>query len=84
VTVTIPPELVDQALKLTVPVGLKRPDAFYAQVADLYSRLAAGGVRGPAARIAKANDLPVTTVHRWVKEARNRGLLSSGRTGRVG
>jgi hypothetical protein len=56
----------------------KRPDAFYRAVADAYSWLAGHG-RRPAVELAEINGVPPTTVHRWIKEARRRGLLGPGR-----
>jgi DNA-directed RNA polymerase specialized sigma24 family protein len=56
----------------------KRPDAFYRAVADAYSWLAGHG-RRPAVELAAINGVPPTTVHRWVKEARRRGLFGPGR-----
>jgi hypothetical protein len=74
-----------QALTLRVPNDLKKPDAFYQRVADLYTMLADSGSRRPAQEIADANeDIEVSTVHRWVKEARRRRLLGSGRRGKAG
>jgi hypothetical protein len=68
-----------------VPNDLKKPDAFYALVAELYTALADSGSRRPAQEIADANkSVEVTTVHRWIKEARRRGLLGSGRKGKAG
>jgi hypothetical protein len=56
----------------------KRPDEFYRQVADVFTRAkAVKGRPGPAQRIAAANHVPVTKVHRWVKEARRRGLMGA-------
>ncbi len=72
------------ALRVRVPDGSKRPNSFYEKVAELYSTLAASGSRRPAAEIAEANQVPVTTVHRWIKEARARDLLGSGRRGKAG
>lgn len=63
---------------LVLPVnegGRRRPDTFYRRVVELHSYLAAEGSGRPAAEIAEANDVPVTTVHRWMKEARQRGLV---------
>jgi hypothetical protein len=51
-----------------------RPDAFYAAVADAFLWLASVSPR-PAQELATANGVPVTTVHRWVREAKSRGLL---------
>jgi hypothetical protein len=56
---------------------------FYREVVQIYAGLASQ-VRDPAARIADANGVPVTTVHRWVKEARRRGLLPAGAHGKAG
>jgi hypothetical protein len=56
----------------------KRPDDFYRAVAEAYSWLAGRG-RRPAPELADINDVPPTTIHRWVKEARRRGLLGPGR-----
>ena len=57
----------------------RRPDEFYLALAAEIASLASGGSRRPAADIAEANGVPVTTVHRWMKEARRRGLLSPAR-----
>lgn len=64
------------SLTIEVPEGSKRPDSFYADVAERYRRLSVQAKR-PAEELAIANGVPVTTVHRWVKEARRRGLLLS-------
>ena len=63
--------------------GRGRSDAFYAQVAALYRDLSLDSSR-PAALIAEANEVPVTTAHRWIKEARRRGHLPPGRAGKTG
>jgi hypothetical protein len=72
-------------LKFHVPAeGVsKKPDEFYVRVAKAYSWLA-GRTSRPAAELAERNDVPLSTVHRWVKEARRRGLLGPGRPGRAG
>jgi hypothetical protein len=69
--------------RLRVPTSNPKPVSFYRQVADTYRRLAAHGNR-PAVEMANANGVPVTTVHRWVKEARRRGFLPPGQKGRRG
>lgn len=61
----------------------RKPEHFYEAVAALYRSLAIDSSR-PAAMIAEANDVPVTTVHRWVKEARRREFLPPGRSGAAG
>jgi hypothetical protein len=64
-------------LRLSVPEGQPKPDSFYRKVAHLYSEVQVNTAR-PAAVIAEANGIPVSTVHGWVKEARRRGLLAAG------
>ena len=68
--------------RLKVPAGAKG-DGFYRQIASVYSALAAASNR-PAVELAAANNVPVTTAHRWVKEARRRGFLPPGQKGRRG
>lgn len=63
---------------LKVPEGRRKPDSFYQDVAVAYVELS-GRSKQPAADLAEANGVPVTTVHRWVKEARRRGLMAPGR-----
>jgi hypothetical protein len=53
---------------LSVPPGKKRSDDFYRSVFDLYDQLRRTEAR-PAAVIAKANDVPLPTVHGWIKRA---------------
>lgn len=38
----------------------------------------------PAKEIAGEAGVPVTTVHRWIREARRRGFLPPARKGRAG
>lgn len=59
------------------------PDAFYDSVASAYRTLVASTPR-PVSELAYANDVPVTTAQRWVKEARRRGLLAPGHPGKAG
>lgn len=75
VAVAVEPQLDVGADQL--PPG-KRPDAFYRAVADAYSWLG-GHMRHPAVELAEINHVPTSTVHRWIKEARRRGLLGPGR-----
>ncbi|WP_433053405.1 hypothetical protein [Dactylosporangium sp. CS-033363] len=60
-----------------------RPDIFYRQVADVYLEYAAASPR-PACDLADRHGVPVSTAHRWVKEARRRGFLPPGRPGKSG
>lgn len=65
------------------PKSRPYPDAFYESVAGVYRELLGDGLK-PAPAIAEMADVPVTTVHRWVKESRARGFLPAGRKGRAG
>lgn len=58
-------------------------DVFYQRVALAYRTYARMG-QHPAPAIAEEADVPVTTVHRWVRESRRRGYLPPGRQGQVG
>jgi hypothetical protein len=71
-------------MRLRIPGGGKKPDKFYAQVAAAYRWLAENGSRRPALDIAERNGVAVTTVHRWIAEARRRGILEPGVRGRAG
>jgi hypothetical protein len=67
-----------------IPAG-RKPDRFYESVATAYEYLVTEkGSRRPALELAERNDVPVTTVHRWITEARRRGLLGPGVKGRAG
>ncbi len=59
------------------------PDAFYDSIAAAYRSLVATTSK-PVSELANANDVPVTTAQRWVKEARRRGLLAPGHPGKAG
>ncbi|MGV9805554.1 hypothetical protein [Micromonospora chersina] len=67
---------------LTRPDGTD-PDGFSRRVAEAYAE-AARATRAPATVLAEEADVPVTTVHRWVREARQRGHLPPARKGRAG
>jgi hypothetical protein len=70
--------------RLSVPPPPRaKPDVFYKRVADVYRELV-GWTNRPAVELAEANGVPVTTAHRWVKEARRRGFLPPGQKGRRG
>jgi hypothetical protein len=73
----------ERRLRAKVPPGSRKSDAFYQRVAASYSARAARTSR-PAVEMANDNGVPVTTVHRWVKEARRRGFLPPGQKGRRG
>lgn len=58
-------------------------EAFYDAVAASYRDLVGTSSR-PIVELAEANDVPVTTAQRWVREARRRGKLPPGRSGKAG
>jgi len=60
-----------------------RPDRFYADIAAEYQDQTRRS-RRPAADLADRHGVPVSTAHRWIKEARRRGLLAPGRPGKAG
>lgn len=86
-------ELHDRARKVTKRAEVKReplrrpdgrdPGGFYRLVARAYLDYAAESSK-PAKAVAEEARVPVTTAHRWVREARIRGFLPPGRKGRVG
>lgn len=53
-----------------------RPNEFYRAVGQAWSVAVAEGHRNPAMVIATANEVTVTTVHRWVREARRRKVMA--------
>jgi hypothetical protein len=60
------------------------PDRFYERLADLYRHHVERG-DPPAQRIADDEGVPVTTVHRWIRQSRRRGFLRpAGARGRAG
>lgn len=67
---------------------LRRPDgtdpqAFSQQVAEAYNE-AVLSTSKPAKVLAEEAGVPVGTVHRWIREARQRGYLPPARRGRAG
>ncbi|MBE4789960.1 hypothetical protein [Streptomyces caniscabiei] len=56
---------------------------FLTDVADAYRWFTAAG-EPPAPSISKRAKVPVRTVHRWIYEARKRGILPPARAGRAG
>src|SRR5690606_11774481 len=69
------------AARLSRPDG-SDPLGFSRQLADRYNELIAI-TNAPASVIAREAQVPVTTVHRWIREARQRGALPATRQGRV-
>ena len=77
-------KLKSRVLRLKIPKEPKKPDEFYRRVAELYMALTESGSRRPAAEIAEANKdqfVEITTVHRWIREARAREKAHPGSTG---
>jgi hypothetical protein len=60
-----------ESLRLAIPPGRYRDDDFYIAVAKAFAT-AARTSRHPAQDLAEINVVPVTTVHRWMREARLR------------
>jgi hypothetical protein len=58
-----------------------KPEAFYREVARIYARAALASPR-PAAEMAEGWGVPLTSVHRWVRVARERGHLPPTEKGR--
>ncbi|MFC4054656.1 hypothetical protein ACFOY4_33620 [Actinomadura syzygii] len=59
------------------------PDGFYQRVAAAYRDLTRH-TRSPAVEMAAEAGVPVTTAHRWVREARRRGFLPPAQKGVAG
>jgi hypothetical protein len=59
------------------------PEGFSRRVAAAYREVATTSHR-PAAILALQAGVPVATVHRWIREARQRGFLPPARKGRAG
>lgn len=72
---------IPNSLRAGSPQGY--PDGFYEVVGKAYQALARSSSK-PVADLADANDVPVTTAQRWVREARRRGKLPPGRPGKAG
>lgn len=67
---------------LTRPDGTD-PEGFSRRVAQAYKE-AVVDTRTPAKALADEAGVPVTTVHRWIRDARRLGLLPPARKGRAG
>lgn len=63
------------------PASGAKPDEFYRRVAEIYAKATLASPR-PAAELAKAWEVPLTSVHRWVRVARGRGYLPPTEKGR--
>ncbi len=78
-----------RARKTQIPARLRKStpqgydDTFYDAVAVAYRQLVGTSSR-PIGELAAANEVPVTTAQRWVRESRRRGKLPPGRPGKAG
>jgi len=68
---------------LAMPEGRSYGEDFYRTVAGLYAQLARR-TRNPVTTIATANEVPLSTVQRWIREARRRGFLPAAQSGKRG
>lgn len=59
------------------------PEGFSRMVAEAYNEAVQTSHR-PATLLAAEAGVPATTVHRWIREARQRGFLPPARRGRAG
>jgi transposase-like protein len=71
------PALLPKVIRNRFPVD------FFEQVASAYGKLAAIS-NTPIVQLARANDIPPSIAHRWVKEARRLGLLQPNHADRNG
>jgi hypothetical protein len=72
-------------LRLRIPDGPRRPDSFYRKVGEAYMKAVEDHSHRPAQEIADENGVPVSTVRRWIREARSRNVLAPAeRKGRAG
>ncbi|MBX3313765.1 MAG: hypothetical protein KF906_05535 [Actinobacteria bacterium] len=77
----VPPPADDYEIPGAANTG-SRPDDFYRQVAYAWAAAVAEGHRNAASVIAEANGVAVTTVHRWVREARRRQVMAPSKRDR--
>jgi hypothetical protein len=73
----------EEAAHLPKVVRNNFPVDFFEQVACAYGKLAAIS-NTPIVQLAWANDVPPSTAHRWIKEARRLGLVGPHDADRVG
>lgn len=68
--------------KLERPRGTRYSDDFYRQVANAYRHSVAEG-KAPAPQMQTETGAPITTIHRWIRQARKRGHLGPAKQGRT-
>jgi hypothetical protein len=67
----------------SAPAEGAKGDEFYQRIGEIYAKAALVSPR-PAADLAEAWDVPLSSVHRWVRVARRRGHLPPAEKGRKG
>jgi hypothetical protein len=72
-----------ERIKLAKPASGRLTDEFLRDLAALYLTTVEAG-KAPAPAIAGIANVPVRTVHRWVAEARRRGILPPAVKGKAG
>jgi len=74
------PLTIERAYRIEGVDQSPRPDAFYEAVAAAWATAVLYNEQSPAEALASANDVALSAVHRWVREARKRGVMApSGR-----
>jgi DNA-binding MarR family transcriptional regulator len=68
----------------TRPGRRGQPDSFYARVAAAYVALVEAGSTSPVKALAERETYTTSNVNNWLREARNRGLLTEARVGKAG
>jgi hypothetical protein len=63
------------------PASGAKPDEFYRRIGEIYGKAALASPR-PAADLAETWEVPLSSVHRWVRVARRRGYLPPTEKGR--
>lgn len=66
------PIIPSRGLVVPIPSGRRRPDSFYGDVVDANAAAIVWSA-SPAVDLAAANGVPLSTIHGWMKRARDRG-----------
>lgn len=66
-----------RSVRIDLPSGRGKTERFYLAVADAFASAVAAGSEAPSEQIAEETDVPVSTVHGWLREARRRGIIPS-------
>jgi hypothetical protein len=66
-----------------LPERVPYPAEFFSAIADAYRWLSARGM-APGPALSEHFEVPLSTAHGWIKQARRRGLLPPGRKGKTG